>query len=72
MLSTMLYAFMKQGMLIWAGCEDLRLRIASDVLICDYNLEASMDATLNKERSQFKVHYDSLGVLCSEKVRQLC
>jgi hypothetical protein len=55
-------------MLIWAGCEDLRLRIASDVLICDYNLEASMDATLNKERSQFKVHYDSLGVLCSEKV----
>jgi hypothetical protein len=57
-----------RGMLTWAGCKDLRLRIASDVLLCDYNLEASMDATLNKERSQFKVHYDSLGVLCSEKV----
>ena len=62
--------FGHDGFLIWAGCDDLRLRIAADVLICDYSLEASMDATVNRERTQFKVHYDSLNTLRSEKVSE--
>eukprot|EP00611_Tribonema_gayanum_P003407 TRINITY_DN1264_c0_g1_i4.p1 TRINITY_DN1264_c0_g1~~TRINITY_DN1264_c0_g1_i4.p1 ORF type:complete len:397 (+),score=141.03 TRINITY_DN1264_c0_g1_i4:180-1370(+) len=63
--------FGNDGFLIWAGCDDLRLRIGADVLICDYSLEERLDRTVNRERSQFKVGYSSLGVLISEKVTRL-
>jgi hypothetical protein len=57
-------------MVIWAGCDDLRLRIGDDTLVCDYGLEAQLDKTINRERTQFKVHFTPLGVLISEKVRR--
>ncbi|CAM9905701.1 unnamed protein product [Chrysoparadoxa australica] len=63
--------FGNDGMLIWAGCDDLRLRIGQDVLICDFGLEAKLDKAVNKERTQFKVHYDVLNKLISEKVTRL-
>jgi hypothetical protein len=47
--------FGRDGMLIWAGCSDLRLRVAEDILVCDYDLEEKMDVTINRERTQFKV-----------------
>jgi hypothetical protein len=47
--------FGRDGMLIWAGCSDLRLRVGEeDILVCDYDLEGKMDATINRERTQFK------------------
>ncbi len=63
--------FGHDGMLVWAGCDDLRLRVGTDTIVCDYALEAKVDAGISQERTQFKVHYDSLGRLCSDKVTRL-
>ncbi|GMH87463.1 hypothetical protein TrST_g12963 [Triparma strigata] len=63
--------FGKDGRVVWAGCENLTVSIGEDKVHCDFETERKVDATVNEERTQFKVSYDSLGVLRSEKVVRL-
>eukprot|EP00518_Triparma_eleuthera_P000136 CAMPEP_0182456286 /NCGR_PEP_ID=MMETSP1319-20130603/2161_1 /TAXON_ID=172717 /ORGANISM="Bolidomonas pacifica, Strain RCC208" /LENGTH=364 /DNA_ID=CAMNT_0024654497 /DNA_START=129 /DNA_END=1224 /DNA_ORIENTATION=- len=63
--------FGKDGRIVWAGCENLNITIGKDKVLCDFETERKADLTVNEERTQFKVSYDSLNVLRSEKVVRL-
>ena len=63
--------FGKDGRVVWAGCENLNVTIGKDKVMCDFETERKTDLTANEERTQFKVSYDSLNVLRSEKVVRL-
>ncbi|GMH93268.1 hypothetical protein TL16_g12583 [Triparma laevis f. inornata] len=63
--------FGKDGRVVWAGCENLNVIIGEDKVTADFETEKATDATCNEERTQFKVSYDSLGVIRSEKVVRL-
>ena len=63
--------FGKDGRVIWAGCENLKVKVASDEVVGDFDAEAKVDLTANIERTQYKVSYDGLNVLRSEKVTRL-
>ena len=67
--------FGNDGMVVWAGCDDLRVRIGDaalgdHVVFCDFAVAATADRTLNRDRSQFKVSFAG-GRLVSEKVVRL-
>jgi hypothetical protein len=67
--------FGNDGMVVWAGCDSLQVRVGeapgspAAETVADFATEAAVDATCHRERSQFKIHYNSLGRLISEKVR---
>ena len=67
--------FGNDGMIIWAGCDDLRVRIGDAALgdhacFCDFAVARTADPTLSRDRSQFKVSFAN-GKLISEKVTRL-
>ena len=67
--------FGNDGMVVWAGCDDLRVRIGDadlgdHVCFCDFGVAATADPTLSRDRSQFKVSF-AAGKLVSEKVTRL-
>ena len=57
--------------LIWAGCFLLQIKIADDIMRCDFGLYKQFDKTINIERTQFKVWYDAKGKLISDKIIRL-
>ena len=63
--------FGKDGRVVWAGCENLVIKIGEDKVVGDFETEKLDDSTINSERTQFKVSYDARGVLRSEKVIRL-
>jgi hypothetical protein len=63
--------FGNDGRVVWAGCENLQVSIGEDKVLCDLETERKEDATVNEERTQFKVGFDAKGTLRSEKVVRL-
>ena len=65
------------GYVIWAGCDLLRLQVGvgpdpvPDLMRCDFGLVQQLDATVNRERTQFKVWYGPLGKLVCDKIIRL-
>ena len=59
------------GYIIWAGCFMLRVQVGDDLMRCDFGLTKSVDSTVNVERTQFKIHYNSLGKLICDKIIRL-
>ena len=59
------------GYMIWAGCALLRLQVGDDLMRCDFGLTQQLDPTINIERTQFKVWYNSAGKLICDKVIRL-
>ena len=58
------------GYLLWAGCFLLRIQVGSDDLLrCDFNIIAKMDATAHIERTQFKVSYVADKMVCEKVIR---
>ena len=58
-----------KGWIIWAGCFMLRVQVGDDLMRCDFGLTKSVDKTVNIERTQFKISYNSLGKLvCLSKM----
>jgi hypothetical protein len=67
--------FGNDGRVVWAGCENLKVTVKTeegeDSVVGDFATEEKADATVNEERTQFKVSYDAKGTLRSEKVVRL-
>ncbi len=63
--------FGKDGRVVWAGCENLVVKIGDREVVCDFENEKEKDLTVDMERSQFKVSLDAKGYLRSEKVVRL-
>jgi hypothetical protein len=60
------------GYVIWAGSFMLRIQVGeNDLMRCDFGLTAQVDKTVNIERTQFKVWYNSLGKLTCDKIIRL-
>jgi len=59
------------GYMIWAGCFLLRLQVGDDLMRCDFGLTQQLDPTINIERTQFKVWYNSAKKLICDKVIRL-
>merc|ERR1712166_308561 len=59
------------GYIIWAGCFTLRVQVGEDLMRCDFELTKGFDPTVNVERTQFKIHYNSLGKLVCDKIIRL-
>jgi len=59
------------GYIVWAGCYTLRVQVGEDLMRCDFALTAAVDKTVNEERTQFKIHYNSLGKLVCDKIIRL-
>jgi len=62
------------GRVVWAGCENLKVVIGGEggsSVVGDFATEQKTDATVNEERSQFKIGFDAKGTLRSEKVVRL-
>ena len=57
--------------LIWAGCFLLRVQIGDDLMRCDFGLYKEFDKTVHIDRTQFKVWYNKLGKLVSDKIIRL-
>ena len=60
-----------KGWIIWAGCFMLRVQVGDDLMRCDFGLTKSVDKTVNIERTQFKISYNSLGKLVCDKIIRL-
>jgi hypothetical protein len=60
-----------KGWIVWAGCFMLRVQVGEDLMRCDFGLTKSVDSTVNVERTQFKISYDSLGKLVCDKIIRL-
>ena len=59
------------GYIIWAGCFTLRVQVGEDLMRCDFELTKGFDPTVNVERTQFKIHYNTLGKLVCDKIIRL-
>jgi hypothetical protein len=59
------------GYIIWAGCFTLRVQVGDDLMRCDFELTKGFDNTVNVERTQFKIHYNTLGKLVCDKIIRL-
>jgi len=59
------------GYIVWAGCFMLRVQVGSDLMRCDFGLTAKVDKTVNVERTQFKIHYNTMGKLVCDKIIRL-
>jgi hypothetical protein len=59
------------GYIIWAGCFTLRVQVGEDLMRCDFELTKGFDPTVNIDRTQFKIHYNTLGKLVCDKIIRL-
>ena len=59
------------GYMIWAGSFMLQLKVADDVIRCDFGLTQSVDKTIHIERTQFKVWYNQQKKLVCDKIIRL-